>query len=78
METQNDAQATRTHTPSLERIPTAAKRMGVSSSQVYREIKIGRLGPLVKLGERATALPSTAVDSWIASRIAESTPESNK
>ncbi|WP_153115788.1 helix-turn-helix transcriptional regulator [Rhodocyclus tenuis] len=57
--------------PRLERIPTAAGRMGVSPSQVYREIKAGRIGPLVKLGERASALPAEAVDAWIAERIAE-------
>jgi len=56
----------------LERIPQAAGRMGVSLSQVYREIKSGRLGPLVKLGPRASAVPAHAVDSWIAARIAES------
>lgn len=58
---------------SLERLPHAAKRMGVSLSQTYREIKAGRLGPLVKLGERASAVPSEAVDAWIAARIAEAT-----
>lgn len=55
----------------LERIPQAAGRMGVPPSQVYREIKSGRLGPLVKLGPRASAVPAHAVDSWIAARIAE-------
>jgi len=54
----------------LERIPAAARRMGVSTSQVYREIKARRLGPLVKLGERASALPQESVDNWIAARIA--------
>jgi predicted DNA-binding transcriptional regulator AlpA len=43
----------------LEKVPHAAKRMGISTCQAYREIKAGRLGPLVKLGERASALPST-------------------
>ena len=57
----------------LERIPAASNRMGVSVSQTYREIKAGRLGPLVKLGERASALPAEAVDAWIAARIAEAT-----
>jgi predicted DNA-binding transcriptional regulator AlpA len=57
----------------LERIPAAAKRMGVSVSQAYREIKSGRLRPLVKLGPRASAVPATAVDRWIADRIAEAT-----
>jgi predicted DNA-binding transcriptional regulator AlpA len=55
--------------PAIERIPTAARRMGVSISQAYREIKAGRLGPLVKLGERASGLPVAAVDAWIQSKI---------
>lgn len=55
----------------LERVPQAAGRMGISLSQAYREIKQGRLGPLVKLGPRASAVPAEAVDSWIAARIAE-------
>lgn len=58
-------------TQKLERIPAASGRMGVSTSQVYREIKLGRLGPLVKLGVRASAVPSGSVDAWIAARIAE-------
>jgi predicted DNA-binding transcriptional regulator AlpA len=53
----------------LEKIPNAAKRMGISTCQTYREIKAGRLGPLVKVGERASALPSVAVDAWIQSKI---------
>ncbi len=53
----------------LEKIPHAAKRMGISTCQCYREIKAGRLGPLVKLGERASALPRAAVDNWIQSKI---------
>lgn len=58
----------------LEKIPAAARRMGVSTSSVYRELKSGRLaGPLVKVGERSSAIPSTSVDAWIAARIAEAT-----
>ena len=55
----------------LEKVPHAAKRMGISTCQTYREIKAGRLGPLVKVGERASALPSAAVDAWIQARIDE-------
>jgi len=58
---------------SLEKIPAAAFRMGCSTSQTYREIKAGRLGPLVKLGVRASAVPAESVDAWIAARIAEAT-----
>lgn len=57
----------------LEKIPAAARRMGISVSQCYREIKAQRLGPLCKLGERSSALPSASVDAWIAARIAEAT-----
>lgn len=60
-------------TTKLERIPAAAGRMGISVSQCYREIKNGRLSPLVKLGERASAVPAEAVDRWINERIAEAT-----
>lgn len=55
--------------PAIERVPSAARRMGVSVSQVYRELKSGKLGPLVKLGERASGLPVSAVDAWIQSKI---------
>lgn len=58
----------------LEKIPAAARRMGVSISSVYRELKVGRLaGPLVKTGARASALPAASIDAWIAARIAEAT-----
>ena len=57
----------------LEKIPAAAQRMGCSTSQAYREIKSGRLGPLVKLGVRSSAVPAASVDTWIAARIAEAT-----
>ena len=53
----------------LEKVPHAARRMGIPTCQAYREIKAGRLGPLVKLGERASALPAAAVDAWIQSKI---------
>ena len=59
-----------TPAPAIERVPSAARRMGVSVSQVYREVKSGRLGPLVKLGPRASGLPASAVDGWIYSKIA--------
>lgn len=65
----NELQNNTADRPAIERIPTAARRMGVSISQTYREIKAGRLGPLVKLGERASGLPAAAVDAWIQSKI---------
>lgn len=63
----------RANPPALEKVPAAASRMACSVSQVYREIKAGRLGPLVKLGARSSAVPSESVERWISSRIAEAT-----
>lgn len=60
--------------PALEKVPTAARRMGVSTSQAYREIRAGRL-QLVKVGLRASAVTSSSVDAWIAARIAEAKRE---
>lgn len=56
----------------LERLHAAAGRMGLSVRQLYREIECGRLGPLVKLSPRASAVPAESVDQWIESRISES------
>ncbi len=53
----------------LEKIPQAARRMGLSVSGVYREAKAGRL-TIIKVGERASALNCAEVDKWIADRIA--------
>jgi len=66
----------RANPPALEKVPTAAFRMACSITEVYREIKKGRLGPLVKLGARSSAVPSASVDAWINARIAETTQKS--
>ncbi len=55
----------------LEKLPDAARRMGISLTQVYREIKNKRLGPIVKTGERSSAIESNSVDAWIEARVAE-------
>ncbi len=68
MQNQNNEQRA-AGSPAIERVPTAARRMGVSISQAYREIKAGRLGPLVKVGERASAVLPAAVDTWIVAKI---------
>lgn len=78
MTPQNQALTSPARLAALEKIPAAARRMGVSPATVYRELKSGRLGPLVKLGERASAVPAESVDRWIAERIAESTPQKAK
>ena len=54
--------------PAIEKVPAAARRMSISTSQAYREIRAGRLR-LIKLGERASGLETAAVDAWIQSKI---------
>ena len=76
MTTPNETQPSASRPAALEKIPAAARRMGVSPATVYRDLKSGRHhGPLVKLGERASAVPMESTDAWIAERIAESTPQ---
>lgn len=57
---------------SLERPRDAAKRCGISVSQLYREVKAGRIAPPIKVGERASAFPSEEIDRFISERIKES------
>jgi len=54
--------------PALEKIPAAARRMGVSVSQFYRIAKRDGLR-IIKVTERASAVPQNDVDGWIQSRI---------
>lgn len=49
----------------LERPRAAAARCGISISQLYREVKAGRIAPPVKVGERASAFPSDEIDRFI-------------
>lgn len=53
----------------LEKIPAAARRMGTSISNFYRIAKRDGLR-IVKVTERASAVPQCDVDAWIESRIA--------
>jgi predicted DNA-binding transcriptional regulator AlpA len=55
-------------TVALEKIPSAALRMGLSVSMLYRVAKRDGL-TIVKIGERASAVIVSEVDSWIARRI---------
>ncbi len=56
---------------SLEKIPSAARRMGMSISQFYRVAKRDGL-QIVKISERSSAAVSSEIDLWIAGRIAAS------
>lgn len=77
METRTEALPSPARVAALEKIPAAARRMGVSISQAYREIRAGRL-QLVKVGLRASAVTSDSVDAWIAARIAEAKREGGR
>lgn len=52
----------------LEKIPTAARRMGVSVSQFYRIAKRDNLR-IIKISERSSAVPAVDVTEWINERI---------
>lgn len=54
---------------SLQKVPVAARRMGVSVSQFYRIAKRDGLR-IIKVSERASAVPQSDVDAWIQERIA--------
>lgn len=70
--------ATAAHTPSgplspervaaLEKIPSAAHRMGVSVSTFYRIAKRDGLR-IIKITDRASAVPAEDVTGWINERI---------
>lgn len=53
----------------LEKIPAAAKRMGLSVASFYRIAKRDGLR-IVKVSERGSAVPSEDVTAWIQRRIA--------
>ena len=57
---------------SLEKIPSAAHRMGVSVSQFYRIAKRDGLR-IIKITERASAVPEIDVTNWINERISRHT-----
>ena len=52
----------------LEKIPSAAHRMGVSVSQFYRIAKRDGLR-IIKITDRASAVPAEDVTGWINERI---------
>ena len=55
----------------FERLPAVLARVGLSRSALYRLVDGGKFPRPVKLGERAIAWDSRAVDRWIKAKIAE-------
>ena len=54
---------------SFLRLPQVSARLGLGRSAIYELVKRGELCPPVKLGARASAWPSSAIDAFIADRI---------
>lgn len=65
----SEIQSTQAVTVALEKIPHAAKRMGVSIATFYRIAKRDGLR-IIKVSERASAVPSEDVTAWIQRRVA--------
>ena len=54
----------------LLRLPAVESRTGLRKSAIYAGMKAGTFPACLKLGQRASAWPSSAIDAWIAERIA--------
>jgi prophage regulatory protein len=57
-------------TPSLERLPSVCARTGLCRSEIYRRVPRGEFPAPIKIGKRASAWDSRAIDRWIADCIA--------
>ena len=56
------------HVAALEKVPAAARRMGLSVSSFYRAAKRDGLR-IIKVSERSSAVPVDDVNAWINERI---------
>lgn len=54
----------------LLRLNSVQFKTGLCKSAIYQGMKEGTFPPCLKLGTRASAWPSSAIDAWIAERIA--------
>lgn len=54
----------------LLRLPAVESRTGLRKSAIYAGMKAGTFPACLKLGPRASAWASSAIDAWIAERIA--------
>lgn len=53
----------------LLRLPDVEARTGLKKSAIYAGMRAGTFPHCLKLGPRASAWPSSEIDSWIAERI---------
>ena len=52
------------------RITEVSKRTGLSTSSIYKQIRLGKFPPGVKITARSTGWSSEAVDAWVTSCLA--------
>jgi prophage regulatory protein len=53
----------------LLRLSSVEAMVGLKKSEIYRRIKLGTFPQPIKLGLRAVAWPTAAVDAWVKSLI---------
>ncbi len=55
----------------LMRLPDVCAAVAMRKGGIYKAVREGRFPSPVKLGKRAVAWPESAVQAWIAERIAD-------
>lgn len=55
----------------LLRIKTVCSLVGLSTSEIYRLISLGKFPKSIPLGDRAVAWTDSSIEDWIKSRIEE-------
>lgn len=58
------------HSKQLLRLPQVRERVGLSKSELYRLVGLGRFPRPIPLGDRARAWDADEVETWITARIA--------
>jgi len=53
----------------LIRLPEVTSETGLSRSTIYQKIKRGEFPPPIRLGARAVAWESSAIEEWIEEKI---------
>jgi len=59
----------------LLRFKAVGELTGLSRSEIYRLIGLGRFPRSIPLGDRIRAFPADEIYAWIESRIAERAPQ---
>jgi len=63
------SQTVRSDVGQLWRLPTVVAETGISKTEIYRKMKAGTFPTPIKLGIRAVAWSSYAVQDWVKSVI---------